>query len=71
MWQSHSILQKDYYLKQFLEKKDKKAWLTASDLGLTTFMNAPLARASISSFLVTFLVSRNFSWGNLYKTKYL
>lgn len=49
----------------------RNAQLTASDLGLTTFMNAPLAVASVTSFLVTFLVSRNFSWGNLCRTKYL
>lgn len=48
-----------------------KVGLTASVLGLSTFMKAPLALASLASFLVTFLVSRNLSWGSLCRTKYL
>ena len=40
-------------------------------LGFTTFMNAPLTKASSRSCLVTFRASRNFKLGSLCRTKYL
>ena len=40
-------------------------------LGFTTFMNAPLTKASSRSCLVTFWASRNFKLGSLCRTKHL
>lgn len=44
---------------------------TLASLGLTTFMKAPLIKASSLSLVVTFRVSRNFRFVNLCRTKYL